>query len=372
MEPLVIKDSHTSTLKSSEIVLSTAVSSFRDFSNPSVDDHGVITQSNEINNSNGAQVYSMHSNGSPVASQCVNHVPRTISPHRPHISTITDLLSADNQSQTSCENSNQTVRFPSPYQSTDQNNNLCVPIPYSSALKINLSQMNYQKAMNNDEKDSNALMCIDNSLKSLISVPIQQLPVPIPLKKPSLSRSSNAAPSHKCPTCGKNYRTISTLNTHMRKHASSNMQHKRYVCNQCNYSSEYQRNVLKHFEQSHNSSDFADQVWLKDTGSRKQSVSDSNMEHTISSNFIPPGDSRAGVDNMRKVYAPYNHSMMNHGAYGECFSLLVSFLKISLVFRDLIHQWNKCRSLIQKGLEVVYKIDLLLLVCTMIIFFIVL
>ncbi|TPP62049.1 hypothetical protein FGIG_00605 [Fasciola gigantica] len=74
-------------------------------------------------------------------------------------------------------------------------------------------------------------------------------------QSPKVPRSASPPQVHRCSMCGKHYRHAASLRNHMRKHASGALASKRYRCSYCVYSSQYNRNVLKHIEAVHQNSD---------------------------------------------------------------------------------------------------------------------
>ncbi|KAF5403703.1 hypothetical protein PHET_02902 [Paragonimus heterotremus] len=67
--------------------------------------------------------------------------------------------------------------------------------------------------------------------------------------------AGSLAQSHYCNLCGKHYRHGASLRNHMRKHASGALASKRYRCPHCVYSSQYNKNVIKHIEVTHRNLD---------------------------------------------------------------------------------------------------------------------
>ncbi|TGZ39814.1 hypothetical protein CRM22_011261 [Opisthorchis felineus] len=93
------------------------------------------------------------------------------------------------------------------------------------------------------------------------SVPLEQINLivspPLTKDRPSNGTQTSSSPAqvHICNLCGKRYRHSTSLKNHMRKHESGVLASKRYRCNFCVYSSQYKRNVHKHIDSTHRSSD---------------------------------------------------------------------------------------------------------------------
>ncbi|KAF7232508.1 hypothetical protein EG68_02771 [Paragonimus skrjabini miyazakii] len=97
-----------------------------------------------------------------------------------------------------------------------------------------------------------------NSCDVTLPEPGRTVPSPTETKKQTSIKGSLAgslAQSHYCNLCGKHYRHGASLRNHMRKHASGALASKRYRCPHCVYSSQYNKNVIKHIEVTHRNLD---------------------------------------------------------------------------------------------------------------------
>ncbi|VDP94322.1 unnamed protein product [Echinostoma caproni] len=103
--------------------------------------------------------------------------------------------------------------------------------------------------------DSLAAEKLNSPLKSDESKDIPRPDATIKKQSPKIPRSTSPPQVHRCGLCGKDYRHAASLRNHMRKHSSGALASKRYRCTHCMYSSQYNRNVLKHFEAVHQNPD---------------------------------------------------------------------------------------------------------------------
>ncbi|KAA3672827.1 uncharacterized protein DEA37_0010818 [Paragonimus westermani] len=101
-------------------------------------------------------------------------------------------------------------------------------------------------------------MCEVRTPQNCPPEPGKSVPSPTETKKHASIKGSltgSLAQSHYCNLCGKHYRHGASLRNHMRKHASGALASKRYRCPHCVYSSQYNKNVIKHIEVTHRNLD---------------------------------------------------------------------------------------------------------------------